>query len=1665
MGDGKNGTQKDNITTSRSDRPNNRIFNNAGRSRPTKYRAIPVGASSTMSISFEDVSEQLPGDFIKVKDREIIKDTIDAPANIGSTFLTPDEKSDDIFSKARILDSRGPNQDGKADLIRVVKNYKEIPTTKRFNPISITFHSDRSPVEGRQRLSDWELGFDSRLPRFFRKRENIKKLNQMDKENIWNSNPAYYKSLIQGARLDERNQINNLNKFSISFGQTNMKTSYGNDLTSFSNIDIINDSKYNELVAHEFLPFLDSLVGENLSQTGAKLIEVSYTEKIYPREVNTYTKNARQRERFDFFGYKESRESRDVFLSGNVQHKSDEALVSVGTYGAFPNYFAIDEKNYTKSFLGQYDAVDVQEISAGNINILNNISASTWPLDSRKDFSNYPTDIQNSFFNDPNGFLPSRDQGSRGEGILQNDFSTFPLGFNGLYGTPPFSLVYNRRIPQVTGSGTTASPKRVYLAGEAKWEAASGTVGPFYDSYEKYAFNDIRSIAQDHSVVPEFRISEFVEDIIKGERQYTNIGQDYLAITGAVFTDPSGDINIGSQFFKTYSNSDFLKYFGVIDDHILETGQPLVHARITLRCKAAMKFLPYRGFYPAERTVQLYELFHRNYLNDKVLEKASIRFNPVLPTDSVERYLKLRANASRYQVGKPFFGPGILMNSIKAGVAVDYPIFMTDFSSTTVSSELPTDYPLSSWELSARTNTRGPASNLTFTGSVVNQSAGHVGSIKDSLQRIKSDAFLRIEFEDLLNMDNVHGEDIHDNEPHPSASLQYGSAVFNRIIERPAKVGHFENTSLLNDLGTTFSNNKTQFRKQMLPYTLAVKNFTAETVNFFVEDGHLTTLVSKPMNDFFLKDSVHKMRIRFSNNNTVMYDRHSAFGPPVDDVATGITVTTITPSQTPAQASLSLTFNNPSTGGSNSIANKILLDMKAKNSNKHMACPTLEFRNLDNDTNVTSVPLLQIKFEHSGVQALQPDLNTANRDFLSIDVFEAESAGSSGAAKLAQLVKDAIERSPIGQQYLEVSQSNETLTIKTKFKGPANNIQVIGAIGDTGSDDGGASVAVTGSTGGTGASSHSSHGKTTILTITGTLPSPPFTGGIAETNQTYTTTVATSTEPMQGFMPFVPPFLDPNASPYVDVTFTAPSSEKFTAKQILENSTFQYYNFNEVPNNSNVNTNYKDSMSLSASLNLGIVATLKADNVETQIEGSRYISSDKDPRGIRVNTIQRTEESTRLDRWVIQTKWETPVLDFTNVKVTALNLNTNETQLVSGSPWKPRYWDSYYTKEGNRGVLGVTQGSFLTASTGMWHQKGAIVGNTIENIDKGYFLTVEDIPTSAGPGLATKMGFINKDEENTGAKGLILAKNYRNRVGEIENNKLVKEAIVAIPYIVREDLDNRVEFIKFKEQMYDEATVNYYEIRNELDNVPLSDSIRTINQYNEFVKEYHNKTRSHLSPSPLNAIEYQLFMMDDFILPPELDFRITEVDPFMIYFFQFHASFNRDDLANIWQNLSPQSSNSAAKARYSCPDRFFTGRNKKAADVSYVSHYLDTVDLTGTSLSPVEDPYKLFSDRSSDNKTRWLVFKVKQRGMADLEQVRKASIDPRISNVEKFEYVKESKSSKTILKSPDNPGFKSGIPLQFNWPYDYFSFVELIKLDAKIDSYNYVKLSDDPGLS
>ena len=122
-----------------------------------------------------------------------------------------------------------------------------------------------------------------------------------------------------------------------------------------------------------------------------------------------------------------------------------------------------------------------------------------------------------------------REQGRRQEGELQNDYSIYGLGLNLLYGTPPPAMLYSRRVPQKYVDGTE---KKDYLAGEAVWMPQSGSVfrklgipGPFYNSYEEYN-QDVRLMGQEKSLVPEFRISQYIEQIVEDATGNHGVDQD-----------------------------------------------------------------------------------------------------------------------------------------------------------------------------------------------------------------------------------------------------------------------------------------------------------------------------------------------------------------------------------------------------------------------------------------------------------------------------------------------------------------------------------------------------------------------------------------------------------------------------------------------------------------------------------------------------------------------------------------------------------------------------------------------------------------------------------------------------------------------------------------------------------------------------------------------------------------------------------------------------------------------------------------------------------------------------------------------------------------------------------------------------------------------------------
>ena len=63
-----------------------------------------------------------------------------------------------------------------------------------------------------------------------------------------------------------------------------------------------------------------------------------------------------------------------------------------------------------------------------------------------------------------------------------------------------------------------------------------------------------------------------------------------------------------SQF--TGPKNDFLKNFDIVLEDHRDFTDP---SKITVKCKAIKKLVPYNGFYPCQRTVDLAEQFYSSY--------------------------------------------------------------------------------------------------------------------------------------------------------------------------------------------------------------------------------------------------------------------------------------------------------------------------------------------------------------------------------------------------------------------------------------------------------------------------------------------------------------------------------------------------------------------------------------------------------------------------------------------------------------------------------------------------------------------------------------------------------------------------------------------------------------------------------------------------------------------------------------------------------------------------------------------------------------------------------------------------------------------------------------------------------------------------------------------
>ena len=206
---------------------------------------------------------------------------------------------------------------------------------------------------------------------------------------------------------------------------------------------------------------------------------------------------------------------------------------------------------------------------------------------------------------------------------------------------------------------------------------------PWHEDYEEF-YNDIRVKAKDYSVLPEFRMEDHIADYV------TNKGGDFLHEQNSMFRMvglPSGSLggnaanSAESDFYKVYGTSDFLKHFDVLKNDIEEHFEP---SALTLQCNAIIKFNPYDGFYPAQRTLQMASQFSASYGRFVDYSGAGLHYE----YDGEARYERDITQGAGETAGiptslafrnflSPLFAPGIMFNTIKAGVACDWPV-MTD---------------------------------------------------------------------------------------------------------------------------------------------------------------------------------------------------------------------------------------------------------------------------------------------------------------------------------------------------------------------------------------------------------------------------------------------------------------------------------------------------------------------------------------------------------------------------------------------------------------------------------------------------------------------------------------------------------------------------------------------------------------------------------------------------------------------------------------------------------------------------------------------------------------------------------------------------------------------------------------------------------------------------
>ena len=300
---------------------------------------------------------------------------------------------------------------------------------------------------------------------------------------------------------------------------------------------------------------------------------------------------------------------------------------------------------------------------------------------------------------------------------------------------------------------------------------------------------------------------------------------------------------------------------------------------------------------------------------------------------------------------------------------------------------------------------------------------------------------------------------------------------------------------------------------------------------------------------------------------------------------------------------------------------------------------------------------------------------------------------------------------------------------------------------------------------------------------------------------------------------------------------------------------------------------------------------------------------------------------------------------------------------------------------------------------GMWHQHGDIP----EDPKVGVFLQVTDIPRTW---LKGALGIKSTQRNIASLADLVGFSKDPVRLGEVASQKEISECVVAVPFIEKN------------------ATRQFFSI-------PRSDIDSCINASK---REIGGQFPAGGPPKAGDTVYEMVKKMQKYVFPPSMDFvRYEEINPFAMYIFEFKHTLSKQDLADIWQNLPPE-----------------IGTQMEEAEAS-ISHELLSAELLGDGAVVKNDVL----DENAEGKgipsnIQWMIFKVKKRAKTNY-----------------FDKVVAKKGTTDDASDVQLVGVTTAVTgkkdkeITYNWPYDFFSLVELVKIDAEVSFANIG--NDDKG--